>query len=137
MYGSGITLYIDDKVISFQELTRTNKDLIVIILSILLLISIVSIIIFIVYNSIVISQLSIFAKYKNISAILIFITIRSLVTILNTINNNIGLKPDISNLEFMGAFIKVMTLGILQNIFLIIILFLILNYTLNKKLNLN
>ncbi|MBC6003403.1 hypothetical protein H8891_06285 [Paeniclostridium sp. NSJ-45] len=137
IYGSGITFYIGDKMISFQELTRTNKDLIVIILSILLLISIVSIIIFIVYNSIAISQLSIFAKYKNISSILIFITISSLVTILNTINNNIGLKPDISNLEFMGAFIKVMTLGILQNIFLIIILFLILNYTLNKKLNLN
>ena len=136
IYGSGITLSIDDKVISFQDLAHTNKDLIVIILSILFFISIISIIVFIVYNSIAISQLSIFAKYKNISAILIFIAISSLVTILNIINN-IGLKPDISNLEFIGAFTKVITIGILQNIVLIIILFIILNYTLTKKLNLD
>ena len=137
IYGSGITLSIDDKVISFQDLARTNKDLIVIILSILFFISIISIIVFIVYNSIAISQLPIFVKYKNISAILIFFIISSLVNVLKMIKNSIGLKPDISNLEFIGAFTKVMTIGILQNIVLIIILFIILNYTLTKKLNLD
>lgn len=137
IYGLGITLSIDDKVISFQDLARTNKDLIVIILSILFFISIISMIVFIVYNSIAISQLPIFVKYKNISAILIFFIISSLVNVLKMIKNSIGLKPDISNLEFIRAFTKVMTLGILQNIFLIIILFIILNYTLTKKLNLD
>ncbi|MEG2788187.1 MAG: hypothetical protein RR942_10230 [Romboutsia sp.] len=137
IYGEGVTLYIDDKIISFTELAQTNKDYIIIVFVLVLIMSLISIIIFTVYNSLAIAQLPIFSKYKNIASILIFLFINIIIKGINVFINGIGARPDISNLEFIGAFTKVMTIGILQNLSIIIILFITLNYTLTKKLNLD
>lgn len=137
IYGEGVTLYLDDKIISFTELAQTNKDFIIIFSALVLIMSLISIIIFTVYNSLAIAQLPIFSKYKNIASILIFLFINIIIKAINTFINGTGPKPDISNLEFIGAFTKVMTIGILQNLSIIIILFITLNYTLTKKLNLD
>lgn len=137
IYGEGVTLYIDDKIISFTELAKTNKDFIVIAFVILLILSFISIVIFAVYNSLAIAQLSIFNKYRTIASTVSFLGICVVLNGLNILANNIFPKPDISDLTFIGAFTKVMTLGILENFIIIIILFIGLNYTLTKKLNLD
>lgn len=78
------------------------------------------------------------ATSKTFIPIYISIILISLINV-TFMRNNIIFYANLSleNLKFIDAFKKVLTIGILQNIILVCILFVLSNYLLSKKLNLN
>lgn len=137
LFGDGTTFSISNIMTSGNELVKNNQYLIIIASVIGLILSAISIVVFVIYNSIAIAQLPIFTKHKTVVSIISFFVIGKFINIIYDLIDRFGIRPNISNLEFAQAFTKVTTLGILENIFIVIILFICLNYTLNKKLNLD
>lgn len=142
IYSNGLfrdgTQFSIGHIITFgNELVKNNQDIIIIASVIGLILSAISIVVFVIYNSIAIAQLPIFTKHKTVVSIISFFIIGKFINIIYDLIDKITKKPSISNLEFAQAFTKVTSLGILENIFIVIILFICLNYTLNKKLNLD
>lgn len=134
IYANGMDTVIEG---FFRYYFKDNQNVIMIITMAVLVLSLISIVVFIIYNSIAIAQLPIFTKHKTIVSIISFFVINKVVNIIYyLIGNNIK-NPNIYNVESVQAFNKVISIGILENIFIIIILFICLNYTLNKKLNLD
>ncbi|MDO7205552.1 hypothetical protein Q5M85_17020 [Paraclostridium bifermentans] len=137
LFGDGTTFSMSNIMISGKELVKNNQDIIIIASVIGLTLSAISIVIFVIYNSIVIAQLPIFTKHKTVVSIISFFVIGKIISFIYDFVNNFTPSINISNLEFIQAFTKVTTIGILENIFIVIILFISLNYTLSKKLNLD
>lgn len=137
LFGDGTQFSIGHIMTSGNELVKNNQDIIIIASVIGLILSAISIVVFVIYNSIAIAQLPIFTKHKTVVSIISFFIIGKFINIIYDLIDKITTKPSISNLEFAQAFTKVTALGILENIFIVIILFICLNYTLNKKLNLD
>ncbi|GAA0714637.1 ABC transporter permease [Paraclostridium ghonii] len=121
----------------FRHYFKDNQTFIMALTIIVLTLSAISTVVFIIYNSIAIAQLPIFTKHKTLVSIISFFVIGKVVNIIyDLIENNIK-NPEIYNIESVQAFKRVISIGILENIFIVIILFICLNYTLNKKLNLD
>ena len=137
IFGDGTQFSISNIMIPGNKLVENNQYLIMIVSVIGLILSAISIVVFVIYNSIAIAQLPIFTKHKTIVSIISFFVIGKFVNIIYDLIDKVTIRPNISNLEFTQAFTKVTSLGILENIFIVIILFICLNYTLNKKLNLD
>lgn len=134
IYTSGIDPVIEG---FFRYYFKDNQNVMMIIAMVVLILSLISTVVFIIYNSIAIAQLPIFTKHKTGVSIISFFVIGKFVNIIyDLIENNIK-NPNIYNVESVQAFTKVISLGIIENIFIVIILFICLNYTLNKKLNLD
>lgn len=71
-------------------------------------------------------------------SIVAFLIVSLCLSIYYKFINNIGININsLDNLEFIDAFIKITTTGIIQNIIAIIGLFILTNYLLSKKLNLD
>ncbi|RDC48442.1 hypothetical protein DVA85_28910 [Acinetobacter sp. RIT592] len=137
LFGDGTMFSINSIMISGTQLVKNNQDIIIIVSVIGLTLSSISVVIFAIYNSISIAQLPIFSKHKTVVSIISFFIIAKIINIIYDFVNNFTPSINISNLEFIQAFTKVTTIGILENIFIVIILFISLNYTLSKKLNLD
>ncbi|MBZ6004431.1 MULTISPECIES: hypothetical protein [Paraclostridium] len=137
LFGDGTTFSISNIMISGKELVRNNQDIIIIASVVGLTLSSISIVVFVIYNSIAIAQLPIFTKHKTVVSIISFFVIGKIISVIYDFVNNFTPQINISNLDFIQAFTKVTTIGILENIFIVIILFISLNYTLSKKLNLD
>ncbi|WP_371025154.1 ABC transporter permease [Paraclostridium ghonii] len=118
-------------------LANDNQNFTIILAMIGLVLSSISIVVFIVYNSIAIAQLPIFTKYKTLVSIISFFVIGKFVNIVYDLIGKTIKNPNIYNVESVQVFKRVISIGILENIFIVIILFICLNYTLNKKLNLD
>lgn len=137
LFGDGTMFSINSIMISGKQLVRNNQDIIIIASVVGLTLSAISIVVFVIYNSIAIAQLPIFTKHKTVVSIIAFFVIGKIISVIYDFINNIAIPINISNLEFTQAFTKVTTIGILENMFMVIILFISLNYTLSKKLNLD
>ena len=137
LFGDGTIFSINSIMISGKQLVRNNQDIIIIASVVGLTLSAISIVIFVIYNSIAIAQLPIFTKHKTVVSIIAFFVIGKIISVIYDFVNNFTPQINISSLEFIQAFTKVTTIGILENIFIVIILFISLNYTLSKKLNLD
>lgn len=137
LFGDGTIFSISNIVISGNELVKNNQDIIIIFSIIGLILSSISIVVFVIYNSIAISKLPIFTKHKTVVSIILFFVIGKIISVIYDFINNFTTSINISNLEFTQAFTKVTTIETLENMFIVIILFIVLNYTLSKKLNLD
>lgn len=137
LFGDGTTFSISNIMVSGEELVKNNQDIIIILSIIGLILSGISIVVFVIYNSIAIAQLPIFTKHKTVVSIISFFVIGKIISVIYDFVNNFTPQINISNLEFTQAFTKVTTIATLENMFIVIILFISLNYTLSKKLNLD
>lgn len=137
-FGEGSSFYIGDISISGIELAKNNSYIIIIVCILMLLLSMYSVFIFIIYSSLSIGQISIFSKSKDLMSIGAFLVVSLCLSIYYKFTNNIGFNVNsLDNLEFVDAFEKITTIGIINNIIVIGILFCITNYFLSKKLNLD
>lgn len=138
-FGEGSSFYIDDISVTGMELVSNNNHFAIITCILMLLLSVYSVFIFIIYSSLSIGQLCKFNKNKDLMSIGSFLIISLCLSIYYKVINSISTKliGPIDNLEFIDAFRKITTLGIIDNIIVIIGLFLLTNYLLSKKLNLD
>lgn len=137
-FGEDSSFYVNNISVTGSDLTTNNEHFIVILFVLILLLSMYSVFIFIIYSSLSIGQLSIFNKSKDLMSIVAFLGISLCLSIYYKVINNIGVNLNsLDNLEFIDAFRKIITIGITQNVVVIIALFILTDYLLSKKLNLD
>ncbi len=114
-FGEGSNFYVGGASATGEELVRNNEDFAVILYTSMLLLSAYSVFVFIIYSSLSIGQLSIFYKRRDLMSIGAFLGVSLFSTFYYKIINNIIFYANLSveNLEFIDAFKKVLTIGIL------------------------